>query len=1044
MDPLSALSVAAAVIQFIDFGMGVGREMRSMYNKGSPRSVGYFEKTISELHDFMALLEHRPRLIETSDNDKAIDGLIAECRAAAQRLCNILSEATGGSDKYAKFGQPLNQAFNVTRQSIKIVWKDSEINEIQTALNNCRSQFVLRLLLSLNTKADVQLQHDKSLETHISNVVEVLAIYQERQQASIVSQTQHLENRIQESDHRIVRLHEETVAAILTLANGEKKVLRSAASPEDGLTTTPRHAALQFKAESREFSTHGHATVTGLRSAEQRILNSLYFRYMTDRYETVRPPHKETYQWIFCDPVAAEKPWDDFLAWLQGDGGIYWICGKAGSGKSTLTRFIYEDPRTLAALQRWAGDNTLALGSFFFWGLGNSVQKSQEGLLRSLLHDILSKDPCLIPLVMMELLPMVADPNAPQRLAEPSLAELMKWFKRLLDQSNSRKYFFLIDGIDEYHGDPSKLVELISSISQSSNVKFLVSSRPIPSCVDTFATVPKLHLHDLTRDDIRRYSEDLLGPRLRERDESWTMLIYQIVEKSSGVFIWVELSVKSLLRGLENRDKKAELLERLDQLPSDLAELYSHMLGRMSSMYRKQAAQLFRIALEAIQAQEQCPLLTVQVSFIDDQDSPALDLPIRPMSKRDELQRSDHIDGRIRSRCCGLLETRRPKPSERKLVSSLHFHYPCVDFLHRTVVEFLTDAQVWSSASELDDPTFVPSALLFHSSVQTCKIRPLELSVDGDSSLTWQMMRNAMRYAALSEESNKSVPSAHLRELDRTMAQYWPAVKNIEAGEREIKPAIHWAGSFSVMNPPFPERSLLVTALHPIGFESLALAHNLVTFIKDELILQTSRLNKETSAKSRLLHCAVGQFFVLRSPEMRKLSQVSFHELSTLTICQQLLSHGADPNARPGNSGESMWNRLLHHVLFGGCGLNSGSGVSVEGRNLSERLARLVEAFVVAGAAVDIQKTWWSDGAQSNKRPELQRWSPLDIITHVFAPVPELREHLSSLVMERLAAQSAMQVSKASDASPATSESRIRLRRKLGLLFRKPAVRGSG
>lgn len=301
------------------------------------------------------------------------------------------------------------------------------------------------------------------------------------------------------------------------------------------------------------------ASVDDLGPVEGLVLNSLYFRQITDRMETVKSPHEKTYEWVFCDPLVTGKPWDDFTKWLSHGSRCYWICGKAGAGKSTLMKYIFQDPRTSSALREWAQGNHLVQTAFFFWGLGNAVQKSQEGLLRSLLYDILRREPQLIWVVMTELLPIATNLGPGEKLAEPSMVELMRWFKRLLQPSHGRRYFFLIDGLDEYDGDTSTLVDLISSVSHQENVKFVLSSRPIPVCVENFSSLPKLYLHDLTPDDIRRYAKNWLSDRVRRKGNDASVLVEKIVEKSFGVFKWVELSVKSLIRGLENRDSMAEL-----------------------------------------------------------------------------------------------------------------------------------------------------------------------------------------------------------------------------------------------------------------------------------------------------------------------------------------------------------------------------------------------------------------------------------------------------------------------------------------------------
>jgi hypothetical protein len=131
------------------------------------------------------------------------------------------------------------------------------------------------------------------------------------------------------------------------------------------------------------------------------VLRSLHFSAIAQRVEELTEAHHETFKWIFQHP--SEDPegrdWDDFVQWLESGEGLYWINGKAGSGKSTLLKLVCRHPRTISHLAVWKGDLDLYITQFFFWSSGTSLQKSQVGLLRSLLYDILSKVPHLIPVL---------------------------------------------------------------------------------------------------------------------------------------------------------------------------------------------------------------------------------------------------------------------------------------------------------------------------------------------------------------------------------------------------------------------------------------------------------------------------------------------------------------------------------------------------------------------------------------------------------------------------------------------------------------------
>jgi hypothetical protein len=135
---------------------------------------------------------------------------------------------------------------------------------------------------------------------------------------------------------------------------------------------------------------------------ELALLESLQFPEMNHRYERIANAHAKTFLWVFCDPKAYKRPWDNFVEWLSTSNGIYWIQGKAASGKSTLMRFIWHNRVTQNSLKRWSRNSQLIVAAFFFWNSGVREQRSQLGLLRSLLFEALKTQRSLIAHVLPE------------------------------------------------------------------------------------------------------------------------------------------------------------------------------------------------------------------------------------------------------------------------------------------------------------------------------------------------------------------------------------------------------------------------------------------------------------------------------------------------------------------------------------------------------------------------------------------------------------------------------------------------------------------
>lgn len=397
-------------------------------------------------------------------------------------------------------------------------------------------------------------------------------------------------------DQRFENLHGDTRAIVDTL-------LETRISQEEDLhrhfkTFTESQERQQAQRRSRFVYIDGEKRRVRI---ELDLLESLRFPMMDERYDRLAKAHEMTFTWIFEDPQACHKPWDNFVTWIANGAGIYWIQGKAASGKSTLMRFIWDNPETLSNLDTWSANSQIVLARFFFWNSGISEQRSQTGLLRSLLSEVLNRHRGLIPTVFpeeWENKSALAAHDMPISPEAWSLVRLQKAFSQLISGANARlKFCFFIDGLDEYEGDPADIAQYFYGLSQCSmHAKFCVSSRPWPAFQEIYRETPGLRLQDLTYDDIKIYVSDHLVRNnhmqqlSREEPEASSRLIEEVVQKAGGVFLWVTLVVRSLLNGLRNGDGMFHLLRRLAILPSDLEKLYEHMLKSIDPLYMEEAS----------------------------------------------------------------------------------------------------------------------------------------------------------------------------------------------------------------------------------------------------------------------------------------------------------------------------------------------------------------------------------------------------------------------------------------------------------------------
>jgi len=282
-----------------------------------------------------------------------------------------------------------------------------------------------------------------------------------------------------------------------------------------------------------------------------------------------------TFQWIYGDPRPGDRPWTDLSHWLESNSTLYWITGKAGSGKSTLMKYLYNDERTMKHLKIWAFEESLVMAAFFFWNSSTDLQMSQDGLLRSLLFQILQECRPLITAILperWEVYSLFSHDDSPW-----TREELRRAFKRLAKAQVPRtKFFFFINGLDEFGGDHSALVDFLKDIASCSHIKICVSSRPWVVFEDALVHKPSLMLQDLTYPDIKAFIHSTFHchpgfAELGQREPLYANeLLEAIAQKAAGVFLWVHLVVQSLLAGFVNADRVSDLQRRLDSLPPDL------------------------------------------------------------------------------------------------------------------------------------------------------------------------------------------------------------------------------------------------------------------------------------------------------------------------------------------------------------------------------------------------------------------------------------------------------------------------------------------
>lgn len=138
-----------------------------------------------------------------------------------------------------------------------------------------------------------------------------------------------------------------------------------------------RSAAKDIKAQVEKLADVDEKTIKAVR--QQRVLEGLKYDKMVKRSSDLGDTlcqisdhnHRDPFSWLFdADedlPQLAETQLDmrqrekeGISSWLSSPADeILLIAGKPGSGKSTLMKYLFEQPKTKSLLEKWAGKYNL-------------------------------------------------------------------------------------------------------------------------------------------------------------------------------------------------------------------------------------------------------------------------------------------------------------------------------------------------------------------------------------------------------------------------------------------------------------------------------------------------------------------------------------------------------------------------------------------------------------------------------------------------------------------------------------------------------------
>lgn len=464
-----------------------------------------------------------------------------------------------------------------------------------------------------------------------------------------------------------------------------------------------------------------------------------------------------------------------------------------------------------------------------------------------------------------------------------------------------------VEGGNEQH---EQVVDFIRNCAQDRpNIKICVSSRPHNIFCDAFEESPQILLERLTYDDIARYVDERFGQKRRlrsllDRDpEVGSLLVETVMQKASGVFLWVKLVVQEVLFASQDGASMTEIFENVSRIPADLDDYFRRFMASIEARHRREASIFFQIALH--EEDEFITLHQLSVLDISHLGSRGFDFSRQPGKAAYEnfltsphclQQRIDSACRRMNSRCRGLLECfKSPERSRWVLLNTdmggttvlsdsdeqlLEVYDYGVDFLHRSFRDFLLQEDVYRELISHTGGIF--DVRLFLCQSRLAQIMCLDI---GSSSFRAELAKGLTSYvmSAIGTPSLKTSPEANL-----IAERLQDVVEQIQVQQND-----------HTDTPWFLNHALEQWEREKGSFLTVAIEFDLVSYLREHLTADAIRNKLGRPILDYIL--------------MRRLHHLEEdHVVHNIDVLSAALRLGADPNQKW--LGMSTFARYLLHL----------------------------------------------------------------------------------------------------------------------------------
>jgi hypothetical protein len=286
---------------------------------------------------------------------------------------------------------------------------------------------------------------------------------------------------------------------------------------------------------------------------------------------------QDSYQWIFEHP--------DFQQWRDDkQSRLLWIKGDPGKGKTMLICGILDK---MSPLTRLRNKESTTLLSYFFCQATDSRINNAAAVLRGLIYLLIDQQPSLVSHVQKKY------NHAGKALFEDANAwvALSEIFTSILQNPSLKRTYLIVDALDECETNLPQLLNLVTRTALiSPRVKWIISSRNEPD-IEARLRLDNAQMRlslELNEEHVSHAVEMFIDfkvsklPLLTDDSTLQETVRGQIYAKASGTFLWAALVLKEL-EPVESWD----VLDVLQEMPSELEPLYDRMLRQVQQLQRK-------------------------------------------------------------------------------------------------------------------------------------------------------------------------------------------------------------------------------------------------------------------------------------------------------------------------------------------------------------------------------------------------------------------------------------------------------------------------